>query len=97
LIRMMSHEVNNTTAAVASLLASSLAYREQVRDEDRHDFTSAIEVAIARTRSLSGFVNDFADVVRLPAPRPRPADLVLVLDGVVALLRAEAPRRRIRW
>jgi nitrogen fixation/metabolism regulation signal transduction histidine kinase len=69
LIRMMSHEVNNTTAAVASLLSACLAYRDQVDAADREEFTTALEIAIGRTRSLSGFMNDFADVVRLPAPR----------------------------
>lgn len=97
LIRMMSHEVNNTTAAVASLLSSCLAYREQVRDPDRHEFTTALEVAIGRTRSLSGFMNDFADVVRLPEPRRRPSDIVSLLEAVVGVLREEAQARRIEW
>lgn len=97
LIRMMSHEVNNTTAAVASLLSACLAYRDQIVTADRADFTTALEVAIGRTRSLSGFMNDFADVVRLPAPRPRPAAIVPVLDTVVGVLREEAQRRHIEW
>jgi signal transduction histidine kinase len=97
LIRMMSHEVNNTTAAVGSLLSACLGYRGQVRGEDRAEFTTALEVAIARSRSLSGFMNTFADVVRLPAPRREPTDVQRLVRGVVALLRPEAERRRIDW
>lgn len=97
LIRMMSHEVNNTTAAVGSLLSACLNYTDQVRAEDRGDFAAALEVAIARTRSLSAFVGGFADVVRLPPPRRQPADLADVLRGVVGVLREEALRRRIVW
>jgi len=96
LIRMMSHEVNNTAAAVGSLLSACLAYREQIDTEDRGDYTGALEVSIARTRSLSAFMNDFADVVRLPPPRREPTDIAQLAARVVSLLRAEAERQRIR-
>jgi signal transduction histidine kinase len=96
LIRMMSHEVNNTAAAVGSLLSACLNYREQIVGEDRGDYTSALEVAIARTRSLSAFMNDFADVVRLPPPRREPTDIAELVSRVVALMRAEAERHRIQ-
>jgi len=95
LIRMMSHEVNNTAAAVGSLLSACLAYRDQVRSEDRGEFTTALEVAIARGRSLSGFTNAFADVVRLPAPRREPAAVEPLARSVATLVRPDAERRRI--
>src|SRR5688572_2217996 len=40
LIRMMSHEVNNSVGAVRSLLESSLRYAPQVGEADREDFRS---------------------------------------------------------
>jgi nitrogen fixation/metabolism regulation signal transduction histidine kinase len=95
LIRMMSHEVNNTAAAVGSLLSACLAYRDQVRAEDRGEFTTALEVAIARGRSLSAFTNAFAEVVRLPPPRREPAALEPLVRSVATLMRPEAERRRI--
>jgi len=49
---MMSHEVNNTSGAVQSLLQSCLAYRRQRADEDREDFAQALEAAIQRTAHL---------------------------------------------
>ena len=69
LIRMMSHEINNTSGAVQSLLQSCLGYARQITDEDREDYTRALEVAIQRTANLDQFMSDFARVVRLPPPQ----------------------------
>jgi hypothetical protein len=40
LIRTMSHEVNNTSGAVISLLESCLHYGDQIGERDRADFAS---------------------------------------------------------
>jgi nitrogen fixation/metabolism regulation signal transduction histidine kinase len=74
LVRMMSHEVNNTCGAVQSLLQSCLAYRRHIDDEDRDDFTRALEVAIQRNVNLNAFMGGFADVVRLPKPSVQDCD-----------------------
>ena len=96
LIRMMSHEVNNSVGPVSSLLDSFRGYSDQLADEDRQDFTHAVTVAIARLERLSAFVNGFAEVVRLPAPEKRPCDVRQLLDEIVLLLRPELDRRSIR-
>ncbi|HEX3130441.1 MAG TPA: ATP-binding protein [Thermoanaerobaculia bacterium] len=96
LIRMMSHEVNNSVGPVSSLLDSFRGYSSALGDEDRCDFEEAIDVAVARMRRLSAFMNGFAEVVRLPEPDRRPCDLRRLLDEIVLLLRPELERRRIR-
>src|SRR5258708_27725998 len=70
LIRMMSHEVNNSVGAVRSLLESVLRYAEQVSAADRGDFIGALTIAAARIKSLNRFMTGFADGVRLPPPHP---------------------------
>lgn len=95
LIRLMSHEVNNSVGPVRSLLDSFRDYSDQLADEDRQDFTHALEVAIARLQRLGVFVNGFAEVVRLPPPEPRPCDVRQLLDEILLLLRPELERRRI--
>jgi nitrogen fixation/metabolism regulation signal transduction histidine kinase len=95
LIRTMSHEVKNSVGAVASLMDSCRAYAARLGGEERTDFLHALEVSIARMRNLDAFVNAFADVVRIPPPQRRPAELKQVVDRIVALLRAELDRRRI--
>lgn len=97
LIRMMSHEVNNSIGAVNSLLHSFLHYKSQLRDEDRQDYESALHVAIARTEHLNAFMRSFADVVRLPLPKREPCDLQALLQNIVRLLSAESQKRGIVW
>ncbi len=95
LIRMMSHEVNNSLGAARSLLESCLRYKPQLRIEDQRDFEEALSVVISRADRLSNFMNEFADVVRLPPPRLVSADIRPVLQGLVTLMRNEAEKRRI--
>lgn len=97
LIRMMSHEVNNSVGAVNSLLHSSLHYKEQLREEDRNDFETAINVVIGRIGQLNSFMKSFADVVRLPAPKLQPCDVTELLEGISLLMRPECERRGITW
>lgn len=96
LIRMMSHEINNSVGAVGSLLDSFRSYGGQLRAEDREDFLQAITVAITRLENLRAFMNGFAEVVRLPPPDRRPTDLRRLIDEILLLLRPELERRRIR-
>ncbi len=97
LIRMMSHEVNNTSGAVQSLLQSCLAYRQQLSGADREDFTSAMEVAIQRTTNLDAFMRGFADVVRLPSPKMRPTNPWEIATHVGTLLRDRFTELAIEW
>ena len=95
IVRTLSHEVSNSIAAAASLVESSLHYREQVRPEDRADFETALSVANTRLRHLNAFVRDYADVVRLPPPHRTPCDLGRLVQGVARLFRPECEERGI--
>jgi len=97
LIRMLSHEVNNTTGAVSSLLNSCLGYQGQLTPEDRTDFADALGVAISRTGRMNRFMQEFADVIRLPAPRKQPCDLRGLLEEVVLLMKKQGSEHQIRW
>lgn len=95
LIRMISHEVNNSVGAVRSLLDSSLHYGVQLNDEDRTDFREAVAVAQTRLDNLNRFTNGFAEVVRIPPPDLRPCDLETLVADLLTLLRPELRRRNI--
>jgi two-component system nitrogen regulation sensor histidine kinase NtrY len=95
LIRMMSHEVNNTSGAVRSLLQSCLTYREQIDAEHRGDYTGALEVSMNRIDHMNTFMRHFADVVRLPAPHPVPADAAALLSRLERLVSAEFAREGV--
>ncbi|HEX7153066.1 MAG TPA: PAS domain-containing sensor histidine kinase [Thermoanaerobaculia bacterium] len=90
LIRMMSHEVNNSVGAVRSLLESLLRYGRDVREDDREDFTNALTIASSRMDALNRFMGDFAEVVRIPQPHRTAVNVATVVRNVVALLRPEA-------
>lgn len=97
LIRMMSHEVNNSVGATSSLLHSCLNYRPFLPDEEGKDFEEALRVVIRRTEQLGSLMRSFAEVVRLPPPQRRPVDLPDLLRNVAVLMRAECERRRVQW
>ena len=97
LIRVMSHEVNNSLAAANSLLHSCLTYSAELTGDSRVDFERAIGVVIQRTEQLNSFMRRFAEVFKLPPPVKQTADLPDVLEPVVRLLSARAEAAGITW
>lgn len=95
LIRLMSHEVNNSLGAANSLLHSCLRYADQIRPDDRADFEGALNVTITRTEHLNSFMKAFGDLVRLPLPQLQDGDLLALARNIVALHRPELERRQI--
>lgn len=90
-------EVNNSTGAVSSLIRSCLNYRDQVREADREDFATALQVAAQRSERLGSFMRNFSEVVKLPAPRLQLVNLVELLRGIERLLQVESQQRYIAW
>ena len=66
LIRMVSHEVNNTVAATNSLLHSCQSYGDELEESDRQDFSHAIDVLITRNSHLNEFTHRLASLARIP-------------------------------
>ena len=93
-IRMMAHEVHNTTAAVISLL-ESLAHMDLSPTADREQWAVPLEVAAARAGRLDAFMRRLADVVRVPPPRPVPCRLPDLVDGLLRLVRPQAGERDV--
>jgi PAS domain S-box-containing protein len=96
LIRMISHEVNNSVAAVSSVLGSLRAEGGGGEPPPSERTDRALGLAAGRLGSLRAFVERFAEVVRLPAPDRRPCDLNQLLDEVVGLYEGGLERRGIR-
>lgn len=97
IIRMMSHEINNSIGASNSLLQSCLHYKDQLDDEDRRDFETALQVAMSRNHHLNAFIRSYADVIRLPRPELRPCDVVQLLEDVAVLMRRHCLEKGIAW
>ena len=97
LIRMMSHEINNSIGAINSILHSFGHYTSQLAPDDQPDFAQALDVSIARNTQLANFIGSFARLVRLPATAPAPTDLHALLRSIARLLQPQSEERRIRW
>jgi nitrogen fixation/metabolism regulation signal transduction histidine kinase len=97
LIRMMSHEVNNTVGATRSLLQSSAAYGDGLPDARRAELCEALGIAGNRLERLNSFMRGFADVVRMPPPVKRPTDVGRLLDACVRLVQAQSDEARVVW
>lgn len=95
-IRMMSHETNNSIGAVNSILQSSLEFRHN-SPADGTEFDEAIRIAIDRNRSLIRFMANLAEVVRIPAPVKESYDLHELLRSAEVLMSCECQKRRIQW
>lgn len=96
-IRMMSHETNNSIGAINSILNSFLNYKDQIGSDDREDFENALVVAINRNVRLNRFMSNFTDVVRLPPPLKKNSNLHELLQSVYTLMSAECDKRNIEW
>ncbi len=97
LIRMMSHEVNNSVGAAQVAARVVTVVRGALPAEPRADLESALRVAIDRMERLNAFMRSFADVVRIPEPRIQACGVEGLLDGVVRLMQAQTAVAGIRW
>ena len=72
-IRMIAHEVNNTTAGITSTLDT--VEQALSTEEGMDDICDVMRVCTERCFSLSRFITRFADVVKIPEPTLTPVDL----------------------
>ena len=72
-IRMIAHEVNNTTAGITSTLDT--VEQALYESEGMEDICDVMRVCTERCFSMSHFITRFADVVKIPEPRFTPTNL----------------------
>ena len=97
LIRLMSHEVNNSIGAVNSLLGSFGHYAPQLAPDDRADYQQGLAVSIARNTQLADFIGRYARLVRLPPPAPHPTDVHALLRDLGRLLAPQSAAQGVAW
>lgn len=72
-IRMIAHEVNNTTAGITSTLDT--VEQALSTEDDMEDICEVMRVCTERCFSMSRFITRFADVVKIPEPTLSPVQL----------------------
>ena len=81
-IRMIAHEVNNSVAGITSTLDTVDNALQTM--EDTEDLREVMKVGIERSNSMSRFITNFADVVKIPEPQ---TEEVCLNDRVIACKR----------
>ena len=81
-IRMIAHEVNNSVAGITSTLDTVDNALQTM--EDTEDLREVMKVCIERSYSMSRFITNFADVVKIPEPQ---TEEVCLNDRVIACKR----------
>jgi two-component system nitrogen regulation sensor histidine kinase NtrY len=74
LVRVLGHELNNSLAPIKSIAGSleSLVTREPRAADWEEDMRRGLSVISARAESLTRFMEAYARLARLPAPRKQP-------------------------
>ena len=77
LIRVLSHEINNSLAPIKSISASLIEILEDgaAMDAADEDLPRGLEVIHGRAESLSRFMAAYATLARLPPPELAPVDV----------------------
>lgn len=94
-IRMMAHEVNNSIGPINSILEAALFYKEELKKAHQEDFEQALKVATQRNERLNRFMQNFADIVRLPEPHKELHDLRKLIQACVHLMKVTAAKKGI--
>lgn len=66
-IRMITHEVNNTTAGITSTL-ETVGDALETLEEETGDLREVMQVCVERCLGMSRFITNFANVVKIPEP-----------------------------
>lgn len=87
LIRVLSHEINNSLAPIKSIAASlrDALGREPHDHELERDMESGLSVIASRAEALGRFMGSYARLARLPPPRPVAVDVTALVRRVAAL------------
>lgn len=87
LVRVLSHEINNSLTPIASAAGSlqRLTRSAQRADDWEEDLESGLSLIEGRARALGRFMRAYAQLARLPAPTPVAFELRPLVQRVAAL------------
>ena len=96
IIRMMSHEVNNSVGAIGSTLNVVSDIIRLDGKAEWQEVLPAVEASFERCGNLAHFIKNLAHVVRIPEPALSDISLNEQMRSVDALTRIECQKRNIR-
>jgi two-component system, NtrC family, nitrogen regulation sensor histidine kinase NtrY len=87
LIRVLSHEINNSLAPIKSIAGSlqQIMERGPISTESAEDMRRGLQIVAGRADALGRFMASYARLARLPEPRFAPVLVAEWVGGVAAL------------
>jgi nitrogen fixation/metabolism regulation signal transduction histidine kinase len=86
LVRVLSHEINNSLAPIKSIARTlSRLSEQQIPEAYRENFSHGLEVIGSRADSLNRFLQGYAQLTRIPAISKRTIRLEDLLQRIVSL------------
>lgn len=88
LVRVLSHEINNSLSPIISLTSTidKLVAAQKFDDEDKADITGGLSIIGERATRLKNFIHGYRSLTSLPEPNKAPTDLVALLSNVTQLV-----------
>ncbi len=80
LIRVLSHELNNSLAPIASMAQSGGEFVRRSGAANLQILTDVLATIGERARHLHQFIARYAEFARLPAPQPQPVPWIALID-----------------
>jgi PAS domain S-box-containing protein len=85
LIRVLSHEINNSLAPIQSIAGSLQGVLDRGAAAGEGDLREGLQVIESRSRSLARFMHAYAQLARLPAPTRAPVAVTGWVRRAVAM------------
>ncbi|MBK8635858.1 MAG: histidine kinase [Saprospiraceae bacterium] len=96
-IRMMAHEMNNSSGAINSIINSVIegGFDPENDAETQNLYIQSLSVALERNKSLVAFMENFAQILRLPKPNMVETSVVELVDRCIFLVQEDCHARAI--
>jgi two-component system, NtrC family, nitrogen regulation sensor histidine kinase NtrY len=87
IIRVIGHEINNSLAPIKSLARTlaRIAANSKLPMQVQNDLDRGLTVIGDRAESLNGFLQQFAELAKLPSPARSVVNLQLLLESIIRL------------
>jgi len=95
-IRMMSHEVNNSVGAVNSIIDSTVKFMENQKLTEIAEYIDVLNIAKERIINLNLFTKRFADIVQIPPPNVSKCNLKEVINHIIICFQTEFKHKNIK-
>ena len=87
LVRVISHEINNSLSPIASISQSlqRLLNRQEDIESNKEYIVEGLTIVSQRSKGLSNFVNSYKQIASLPEPDKKLTSITMLVNKVISL------------